>query len=113
MDKLKVIKGIIIFLTSLIIFGIGAVAFGLATKDSKSVKSTISDASSAAVPTTFLNETVASSVKAVSACGSNICAVISDGGLPDRIYIVNDKGYIVRKILLTAKEKAELNPPLQ
>lgn len=112
MDKLKLLKGVVVLLTSLIVLGIAAVIIGLASKNDK--PSTVAaektaDAAQASfavvtVPAgtseTIIAEEKGSFIDKVASCGDGVCLMIKGGGLPDRIVMLNAKGVVIRKIKL-------------
>lgn len=113
MDKLKLLKGVVVLLTSLIVLGIAAVIIGLAGKNDKPATVAAGEAAgggqaSFAVVTTpagtletVIAEGKGSFIDKVASCGDGVCLMIKGGGLPDRIVMLNAKGVVVRKIKLT------------
>jgi len=116
MDKLRLIKGVVVLLTSLIVLGIAAVIIGLTSKDDKPssaaaeaankagaltpYSATVTFATTSGVAETLIAEGKGSSIDGVVSCGDGICLVIKGGGLPARVVMLNAKGAVVRKIKL-------------
>ena len=113
MDKLKLVKGVVILLTSLIVLGIAAVIIGLTSKTDKPISAMVEKAESgtqasfaivttpAGTSETVISEERGSFIDKVTSCGDGVCLMIKGGGLPDRIVILNAKGSVVRKIKLS------------
>lgn len=101
MDKLKIVKAIVFILTFMIILGFIMLAVGLmngvhkkkgVTFDNEQLIDTVRKQE------VWLGENSGSSIKDVLSCGDNICIVITNGGICDRIYVVNNAGDVLQKV---------------
>lgn len=106
MDKLKLIKGIVILLTSLIIIGVTAIIMGLVTKNDKpsinlTGPETIASTTISESDTILIPEPKGSRISTVTGCGGNICMLITDGGETPRLAILSGKGNLIRKVKLS------------